>query len=30
MTISGTQLQAASGALYQRFRDVRAHSLALA
>ncbi|HYP71251.1 MAG TPA: ergothioneine biosynthesis protein EgtB [Variovorax sp.] len=30
MTISGTQLQAASGALYRRYRDVRAHSQALA
>jgi len=30
MSISGVQLQAASGALRQRFREVRAHSLALA
>lgn len=30
MTISGTQLQAASGALYRRYREVRAHSLTLA
>src|SRR5688572_14780910 len=30
MTFSRTQVQAASGALHERFREVRAHSLALA
>ena len=30
MSISGKTMQAASGALHQRFREVRAHSLALA